>query len=111
MSSYAGNQAQTASVRFDEIKAEVVRVHVDGIGRTKESLVMKNLASMFNVKHFQDLVVEAQEVRSKLKGKFCMILWRARSASYSQSRKCPRVMVIVSQKISQLTNYKSLVRF
>lgn len=60
--------AQTPTLKFDEIAAKVVRVHVDGVGRTKESLVMKNLASMFNVKHFEDLVVEAQEVRSKLKG-------------------------------------------
>jgi len=55
-------------IRFDEMKAKVVRVHVDGIGRTKESLVMKNLTAMFSVKHFEDLVVASQEVRSKLKG-------------------------------------------
>ena len=53
-------------VRFDEINANVVKVHVDGIGRTKENLVMKNLSALFDVKHFEDLVLASQEVRSKL---------------------------------------------
>ena len=67
--SYAA--AVSNPVRFDEMAAKVVRVHVDGVGRTKESLIMKTLASMFQVKHFQDLVVEAQTVRSKLLGLDC----------------------------------------
>ena len=56
-------------VRFDEINANVVKVHVDGIGRTKENLVMSNLSALFNVKHFEDLVLASQEVRSKLQSK------------------------------------------
>lgn len=53
---------------LEDMAANVVRVHVDGIGRTKESLVMSNLASLFQVKHFEDLVVSAEEVRGKLRG-------------------------------------------
>ena len=56
-------------VRFDEINANVVKVHVDGIGRTKENLVMSNLSALFNVKHSEDLVLASQEVRSKLQSK------------------------------------------
>lgn len=53
---------------LEDVAAKVVRVHVDGIGRTKESLVMNNLASLFKVKHFEDLVVTAEDVRGKLRG-------------------------------------------
>ena len=60
-------------VRFDEIGANVVKVHVDGIGRTKEKLVMSNLSSLFNVKHFEDLVLASQEVRSKLQSAWLLL--------------------------------------
>ena len=72
MSEKAGNgtdQGQEPPVKLNDIPAKVVRVHVDGIGRTKESLIMKNLSSMFNVTHFEDLVINAQDVRTKLQGK------------------------------------------
>lgn len=63
-----GHEGQEPQVKLNDIPAKVVRVHVDGIGRTKESLIMKNLAAMFNVTHFEDLVIQAQDVRTKLQG-------------------------------------------
>ena len=62
------DQVQDPPVKLNDIPAKVVRVHVDGIARTKESLIMKNLSTIFNVNHFEDLVVQAQEVRTKLQG-------------------------------------------
>jgi len=66
-----GHQGQEPPVKLNDIPAKVVRVHVDGIGRTKESLIMKNLAAMFNVTHFEDLVIQAQGVRTTLQDLGC----------------------------------------
>ena len=65
---YHSSPGASTQIKYDEIVAKVVRVHVDGLGRTNESLVMKNLKSMFSVKHFEDLVVKSEEVRSRLAG-------------------------------------------
>ena len=63
------DQVQDPPVKLNDIPAKVVRVNVDGICRTKESLIMKNLSTIFKVNHFEDLVAQAQEVRTKLQGK------------------------------------------
>ena len=67
-----GHEGQEPQVKLNDIPAKVVRVHVDGIGRTKESLIMKNLAAMFNVTHFEDLVIQAQGVRTTLQGEILL---------------------------------------
>ena len=72
MSEEAGNGAENGQeppVKLNDIPAKVVRVHVDGIIRTKESLIMKNLSPMFNVSQFEDLVIHAQDVRTRLQGR------------------------------------------
>ena len=56
------------SVSLNNVNANVTKVHIDGVGRTKESLIMKTLASIFQVKHFEQLVLESQEVKSRLLG-------------------------------------------
>ena len=66
--SRTGEESMAASVSLNDVAANVVKIHVDGVGRTKESLIMKTLASVFQVKHFEQLVLEAQEVKSKLLG-------------------------------------------
>ena len=65
-----GQGSQEPPVKLNDIPAKVVRVNVDGVGRTKETLIMKNLAAMFKVNHFEDLVIQAQDVRTKLQGKY-----------------------------------------
>ena len=73
----SGEESMAASVSLNDVAANVVKIHVDGVGRTKESLIMKTLASVFQVKHFEQLVLEAQEVKSKLLGKhvICIFLF------------------------------------
>jgi len=62
------SEAKASSVDLKHLSAKVVRVHVDGIGRTKESLVMKNLASIFKVSNFEDLALETVEIQNRLLG-------------------------------------------
>jgi len=71
MNSSNSGKESMASVSLNDVAANVVKIHVDGVGRTKESLIMKTLASVFHVKHFEQLVLEAQEVKSKLLGLGC----------------------------------------
>ena len=77
MNSSNSGKESMASVSLNDVAANVVKIHVDGVGRTKESLIMKTLASVFQVKHFEQLVLEAQEVKSKLLGEhflfFCQL--------------------------------------
>ncbi len=62
-------------VSLGTIGAQVVKVHVDGIQRTNESLVLKNVQSIFKVKHFEELVLESQLVRSRLQGRMDAKIW------------------------------------
>ena len=75
MNSSNSGKESMASVSLNDVAANVVKIHVDGVGRTKESLIMKTLASVFQVKHFEQLVLEAQEVKSKLLGKHVICIF------------------------------------
>ena len=48
---------------LDGIKANVVKVHVEGIGRTSEDLILGNVKSIFKVRQFQEMVLAAQDIR------------------------------------------------
>ncbi len=64
-----GNQGnKSGSVNLDSINAQVVKVHVEGVTRTKEDLVVSNIRPIFKVKHFEDMVLKAQHVRNSLQG-------------------------------------------
>ena len=76
MNSSNSGKESMASVSLNDVAANVVKIHVDGVGRTKESLIMKTLASVFQVKHFEQLVLEAQEVKSKLLGEHFIFFTR-----------------------------------
>lgn len=69
--SHEHGSKDSKTVGLDSIKAQVVKVHVDGVARTKEDLVMLNLEPIFKVKHFEDLVLKAQDVRHRLEGLGC----------------------------------------
>ena len=75
MNSSKSGEESMASVSLNDVSANVVKIHVDGVGRTKESLIMKTLASVFQVKHFEQLVLEAQVVKSKLLGEHFIIFF------------------------------------
>ena len=48
---------------MDGIKAQVVKVHVEGVGRTCEDLVLGNVKPIFKVRQFEELVLTAQDIR------------------------------------------------
>jgi len=53
------------------IQAKVVAVNVEGLNRTKNDIVMNSVKDLFNVEHFEDLVLRSQEVRGKLQELGC----------------------------------------
>ncbi len=53
----------TKQVSLDGIKAQVVKVHVEGVARTCEELVMGNVRPIFRVKQFEELIFTAQDIR------------------------------------------------
>jgi hypothetical protein len=63
-----GDRPDGPTFNMGDIAVQVTRVHVDGLARTNEEMVMKNIQTIFKVKHFEDLVVESQIVRSRLQG-------------------------------------------
>ncbi len=65
----ASSSAQSTR-SLDSISAQVVRVHFEGVGRTKEDLLVGNVRPIFDVKHFEELVLKSQDVRNNLKGGF-----------------------------------------
>ena len=68
MNASPGQNDAEPAVSLNGIRANVSKVHVDGVGRTKESLIMDTLSTIFHVKHFEQLVLESQEVKSRLLG-------------------------------------------
>jgi len=66
MNASPGQNDAEPAVSLNGIRANVSKVHVDGVGRTKESLIMDTLSTIFHVKHFEQLVLESQEVKSRL---------------------------------------------
>lgn len=58
-------------VSLDGIKAQVVKVHVEGVARTCEELVMGNVRPIFRVKQFEELIFTAQDIRNRLQSLGC----------------------------------------
>lgn len=57
-----------SSLGLDSVSAQVTKVHVDGVGRTREDLIQATVEPVFKAQHFEDLVLKAQEVRAGLQG-------------------------------------------
>lgn len=53
------------------IQAKVEKVHIEGLGRTKDDLVANSVRDLFKAGDFEQVVQKAQEVRSKLEGLGC----------------------------------------
>lgn len=58
-------------VSLDWIPANVVKVHVEGVARTSEELILCNVRQIFKVKQFQELVLTAQDIRNRLQSLGC----------------------------------------
>ena len=62
----SGNGGVKKNFPLDKVGAQVVQVHVDGIDRTKEDVITDRIKPIFNIQHFQDLILQVQDVRNKL---------------------------------------------
>ena len=47
------------------------KIHVDGLCRTKDDIIIATVKDLFQAKDFQDVIVGAQKVRGKLEGLGC----------------------------------------
>jgi outer membrane protein insertion porin family len=52
-------------------QAEVERIHVEGLGRTKDDLIVETVKDLFSVKDFQAVVLKANEIRTQLEKLGC----------------------------------------
>jgi len=69
-----GVQAKEAvgqQIPLGGIQAKVVAVNIEGLNRTKNDIVMNSVKDLFQVQHFEDLVLTSQEVRGKLQELGC----------------------------------------
>lgn len=64
-------QPEKPTVKLDEVKARVDKVHVDGLSRTKDDIVRHTIADLFEATNFEDVMIRAQKVRGKLDSMGC----------------------------------------
>lgn len=56
---------------LEGVKARVDHIHIDGLERTKDDIVVEAVHNLFKAKDFQEVVFGAQEVRGKLESLGC----------------------------------------
>ena len=47
------------------------RIHIEGLGRTKDDLVVQNVRELFRAEDFEQVVLKSQEVRARLESLGC----------------------------------------
>ncbi|KAF5284155.1 hypothetical protein FQR65_LT00155 [Abscondita terminalis] len=62
---------ETREIRLDGVKARVDRVHVNGLARTKNDFIQDVVKELFSASDFQDVLLKAQEVRTRLNSLGC----------------------------------------
>ena len=67
----AAEQPTSVKVELSSIKAIVEKVHIEGLGRTKDDLVVGNVGELFTASDFQEVVLKAQQVRARLESLGC----------------------------------------
>ena len=63
-----GNDEDEDGMSLAKISAQVTRVHVDGVDRTKEDILLRKIQPIFKATHFEELVLTAQDARNHLQG-------------------------------------------
>ncbi|XP_076336491.1 sorting and assembly machinery component 50 homolog A isoform X2 [Tachypleus tridentatus] len=53
-------------ISLDKIKARVDKVHVDGVGRTKDDILAKAVKGLFQAHNFEEVLLTAQDVKQQL---------------------------------------------
>jgi len=64
-------QTKSAKVALDGIEANVKRVHVEGLVRTREDVVAASIEPVLKAKHFEELVLASQDARNRLQDLGC----------------------------------------
>ncbi|KAK4878105.1 hypothetical protein RN001_010611 [Aquatica leii] len=62
---------ETREIKLDGVKARVDRVHVNGLARTKNDIIQDVVKDLFAANDFQDVLLKAQKVRTKLNSLGC----------------------------------------
>jgi tRNA A37 threonylcarbamoyladenosine dehydratase len=55
-------------VSLQGVTAQVTKVFVDGVERTKEDVILRQVREVFKAQHFEDLLLRAQDCRNNLQG-------------------------------------------
>jgi len=71
MGAVQAKEAVGQQIPLGGIQAKVVAVNIEGLNRTKNDIVMNSVKELFQVEHFEDLVLTSQEVRGKLQELGC----------------------------------------
>ncbi|XP_063851103.1 sorting and assembly machinery component 50 homolog A-like isoform X2 [Scylla paramamosain] len=58
-------------MKLKKIKARVQRVHVDGLGRTKDDIVINTVRDVFAAQDFQTVIMKIHEARTRLSNLGC----------------------------------------
>lgn len=62
---------QTSRLNLDRVKARVDKVKIEGLGRTKDDILTDKVQDLFKATDFQEVIVGAHKVRSKLETLEC----------------------------------------
>ncbi|XP_068228320.1 sorting and assembly machinery component 50 homolog isoform X2 [Palaemon carinicauda] len=62
----AAIKAQKLQMKLKNAKARVQRVHVDGLGRTKDDIVINTVRDVFTARDFQSVIIKIHEARTRL---------------------------------------------
>lgn len=64
------NPAELAN-KFNSIKARVDKVNVEGLGRTKDDIIIDSIQPLFNARNIVEVLKQAHEIRERLVGLGC----------------------------------------
>ncbi|KAG8225240.1 hypothetical protein J437_LFUL008777 [Ladona fulva] len=62
---------QGSRLNLDQVKARVDKVKIEGLGRTKDDILTDKVQELFKAKDFQEVILGAHKVRSKLESLEC----------------------------------------
>ncbi|XP_066991173.1 sorting and assembly machinery component 50 homolog A isoform X2 [Anabrus simplex] len=67
----SGKTGQHKFVSLDGLQARVDKIHIDGLVRTKDDIVVETVRDLFKAKDFQEVIVGAHAIRGKLEALGC----------------------------------------
>ncbi len=64
----ASSSSSSSSPSLQDVGAVVRRVYVDGVDRTKEDVVLRQVRDVFKAQHFEEMLLKAQDCKNNLQG-------------------------------------------